>query len=181
MVGSQAMMVGPSPQHGPWSWRFLVMLSSSAHQNPAESKLPLEQSSSLGVLESTQRESPEPIWPDHYPSGCPGDRGSETNGTVFQFVRSKTPTDLDILSAMEKGTHKNKCQCLRASLSCYITFDFIKEIHDSGGLFSDWLIASCNLNPEMGRILQTGKPEHHSLWLKKASLPVYLANLEVQE
>lgn len=154
---------------------------SSIHQdNPAISNMQLNQKITERPSPKTPQGKIEPVWPEHFPPGCPGDRGAETSGMIFQFVRTNPATELDIRSAMETGKHELKCACLRSSLSCYINIEHIAEVKKCGGYWAQCHIASCNVRPEMGRIMQTGSRNHHSLWLKKESLSIYLCRLEVQ-
>lgn len=144
----------------------------SMHRTSSKSAQPMVPSTRKGT---------ESIWPDHFPPDCPGEHGDPTEGIVYQFVRTNPPTRIDVASASEQGKFPDACPCQRVALSCYKDPEHLKQIQCSGGFWASCDIASCMLTPEMGRIKQTGKPKHHSLWLTKTALPVYLSRLEVQE
>lgn len=159
------------------AWR-LDILSGALHAPPATlMKRQTRKSTGASATGASIKVGQE--WPDHFPSGCPGERGLPYSGRVFQFVRTVPPTGEDVTSALENGKHPKVCECTRAALSCYLDASYLREIQKSGGFWKSCKIAFCQILPEMGRIEQTGKSKHHSLWVRKCYLSDYLGNLEV--
>ena len=96
------------------------------------------------------------------------------------LVASSTPTTKDMECAIDRGTHVNKPLCWRAALSCGLDSEHVKELRASVTRLRDHLVAKATLAAEHGKIMQTGKPGHHSLWLRAACLAVAHTMFKVQ-
>lgn len=60
--------------------------------------------------------------------------------------------------------------CRAASLSCLVSKEDAEEAKALFERFKDAKIVAADLRPEHGRIKQTGRPPHHSLWLTREAL-----------
>jgi hypothetical protein len=107
-------------------------------------------------------------WPDDVPRGCPPASAPDTDGVVYR--RDAGPADWQ--NAIQNGRFVGKPPCLRASLSCCVSLDDLKQ---KLGIRTDWAeapkIVAARLLPSHGKIQQTGSDSsHYSLWLRRAAL-----------
>ena len=109
-------------------------------------------------------------WPAHFPDCCPPSDASDLDCTVYYLVSKNPPEHSCFLSAKERDAFKGKNECERASLSCGISLEYISALRDSTPRLMEHYIAAARLRPSDGRFSQTGKPGHHSMWLRSASL-----------
>ncbi len=112
------------------------------------------------------------MWPLHFPTSCccPPEDARKINDEVFFLVRQDPPLADDFQSASEKGLHPMGEQCERAALSTGIQLDYIIDLRKVIPSFRHRLISCARLEESHGRIKQTGKPGHHSLWLTAEAL-----------
>lgn len=109
-------------------------------------------------------------WPEHFPPDCPDPESADTDGEVFRLAKGPA----DWLSAAERGAYRNKPECSRASLSCFLTLDDVREHRRIMTKFSDHGIVCARLEPVHGKIEQSGpNPGHHSLWLRAMHLAAH--------
>lgn len=120
-----------------------------------------------------------PEWPRHFPPGCPPTDAHDLAGLVLYLVGSSPPTSEDFESAAERGAFPDAPDCHRAALSCGLTLDYITKLRDDVPRLRSKMIAQANLQPEHGKLKQTGKPGHHSMWLRAAALSSAPALFEV--
>jgi hypothetical protein len=106
-------------------------------------------------------------WPAHYPADCPDPGWPDTNGTLFHFVNE---SDSDFKSAYDNETWVGYPECERVSLSCWDTLERAKQRRRILKKFHEHKIARIELTDAHGKMLQTGRPGHHSLWLRSAPL-----------
>lgn len=116
--------------------------------------------------------TPDPEWPLHFPSSCPPSDANDLNGAVYMLVATDPPTAKDMECAIDRKTFRNKPECLRASLSCTFDPDHLSELRDNVPRLAAHMIASGNLEPKHGKIMQTGAPLHQSMWLRAKYLTV---------
>jgi hypothetical protein len=81
------------------------------------------------------------------------------------LVASDPPTANDMKCAMDRGSHPNKPPCLRAALSCARSRGHLEELRQEVPRLRSHVIAGAVLGPEHGKIQQTGREDHHSIWL----------------
>lgn len=103
-------------------------------------------------------------WPTHFPATCcPPDDAQERAGAFFRLGNG-TDEDFRSYLELERG-NGNKCR--RASLSVMDDEQLaIDTINIATGLYDR--VFRIDLQPEHGRIKQTGKHKwHFSLWLRR--------------
>lgn len=113
---------------------------------------------------------PEPEWPVHFPPDYPPVDTLELDHEIFYLVANHPPRQQDFLSAMERYVYLRHPPCERAALSCGIDRCYIEELRNAVPRLRSMLIAHATLEPEHGRIKQTGRPGHHSMWLRHTAL-----------
>ena len=109
-------------------------------------------------------------WPSHFPANCPPVDAIDLEHTIFYLVEHDPPDQKDFLSAKERNTFAGKPECERASLSCGLTRSYIDQLKESVPRLRPMRVAESTLNSEHGKIKPTGKPGHHSVWLRAAAL-----------
>ena len=101
-------------------------------------------------------------WPEHFPKNCacPPSGAQPTNMTVYRRQ--------DDYKSWDENDMGQNNDCRRAALSCFTSIDDCREVM---AVHADWAeqpIVSAELNPEHGKIKQTGKNRwHYSLWLRR--------------
>lgn len=113
-----------------------------------------------------------PEWPSHFPTNCPPADALDLNGTVFLLIATDPPTDEDMKCAIDRGTHRNKPECLRAALSCAVESDHLEEVRQASPRLKHHKLACASLKPHHGKIKQTGSPGHHSMWMRAQHLAI---------
>lgn len=81
---------------------------------------------------------------------------------------------------MDRGTHKNSDPCERAALSCARDIEHLKELRQSVPRLKRHLIGAAKLESRHGKIKQTGRQGHYSLWLRAKYLTVGHTLFEVR-
>lgn len=109
-------------------------------------------------------------WPAHFPPCCPPADASDLQGEVYRLVATDPPGPADMLSAQEKGAFRGKNECQRASLSCSLTVEQLTEVRDNVPNLRDRMIAVASLSAADGKIKQTGRFGHYSMWLCASTL-----------
>jgi hypothetical protein len=71
-------------------------------------------------------------WPEHVPVGCPPADALDLDHTVYYLVETDPPTAKDMKCAIDRGSHKNKPPCYRASLSCGLDAQHVAARHPDG-------------------------------------------------
>ena len=89
---------------------------------------------------------------------------------MLYLVKNNPPTSADFLSASQRGTFVGKPECLRASLSCGLTRSYIRQLQANIPNLRSMHVAESVLHSEHGKIQQTGKPGHYSMWLRRVAL-----------
>lgn len=112
---------------------------------------------------STQNQSA--VWPHHFPANCPPTDARDLSDTTYYLVENNPPVAADFRSALEKGWFKTQPQCERASLSCGLSEPYILQLRKAIPRLSNHLVSTSTLTKDDGKIKQTGKPGHHSMWL----------------
>lgn len=117
------------------------------------------------------RTIPMSEWPDFFPENCPPEDAGDVDGAVYRFVKKKDPRPADFVSHLERGLRPEMPECLRAGLSCSIDLEHMKQVKESVPYRKRQTIAACSMKPEHGKIKQTLKPPHHTLWARRTVLP----------
>lgn len=73
---------------------------------------------------------------------------------------------------MDRDTHKKGAPCLRASLSCAREEMHLQELREGVPRLRNHLIGAAELQPEHGKIKQTGRQGHYSMWLRAQWLKI---------
>ena len=120
------------------------------------------------------------VWPAHFPAECPPKDAVDLSHDLFYLVGTNPATAEDFHCALQKGTFIGRPPCLRSSLSCGLTLDYITRLKTIPTLRNK-LIAMASLVSDDGKIRQTGKPGHHSMWLVQSSLANAPSTFEVIE
>ena len=113
-----------------------------------------------------------PEWPAHFPPCCPPTDAAPLSGIVYMLVATNPPTATDTECAMDRGTHKNGDPCLRASLSCARDANHLTELRKAVTRLKGHMVAAASLDATHGKIKQTGRPGHFSMWLRARILKV---------
>lgn len=111
-----------------------------------------------------------PEWPEHFPSECPPIDASKFDGDIYYLVATAPPTPADFRCALELNKFKSHPLCIRASLSCAVTYEEIKGRRANGPLLRNHSIAKATLDESHGVIKQTYSPGHYSMWLTPTTL-----------
>jgi hypothetical protein len=111
-------------------------------------------------------------WPSHFPAGCPPNDAADLDGVVYMLVATNPSTADDFKCARDRGTFRNKPECLRASLSCALDADHLNEVREASPRLANHITACAALNADHGKIKQTGKPGHYSMWLRERHLSI---------
>lgn len=114
----------------------------------------------------------EPEWPAHFPPACPPRDAEDLRGTVYMLVATDPPTPTDMECAIDRRTFIGKPECARASLSCARDPEHLADLRRNSKRMRNFLIASAAFSAEHGKIMQTGGPEHYSMWLRRHALSV---------
>ncbi len=109
-------------------------------------------------------------WPPHFPDGCPPVTAFDLSEVVLYLVKSDPPVAEDFLSAAERGAFADALPCERAALSCGLTLQYIEQLRKAVPRLRLMRIASAALQAQQGKIGQTGKPGHYSMWLRSSAL-----------
>lgn len=118
-------------------------------------------------------------WPGHFPCGCPPIDATRLDGDVYYLVAAVTPTPADFLCALDLKKFKNHPLCIRASLSCAVTYEEIVERRANVPLLRSHSIAKATLGDSHGVIKQTYSSGHYSMWLTSATLSTAHETFEV--
>ena len=118
-------------------------------------------------------------WPSHVPVGCPPPDAADLSGTVFMLVATDPPTPRDMVCAMERHSFRNKPPCLRAALSCARDAEHLRELRQGVPRLAKHLVARAALTTEHGKIKQTGRQGHYSMWLRARYLGTVHSLFEV--
>lgn len=109
-------------------------------------------------------------WPDHFPPDCPPQDAGDVDRAVFYLIAHDPPQASDFLSALERGAFKGNPICGRAGLSCGVERNYVESLRNDVPRLRPMHVAVATLKPEQGKLKQTGKPGHHSLWLRREAL-----------
>lgn len=109
-------------------------------------------------------------WPPHFPLDCPPKEALNLNHRVFYLVMHNPPVPTDFLSAMERHVYLQHPPCQRAALSCGISQSYLEELRNIVPRLRPMMIAQAQFISIHGKLKQTGRPGHHSLWLRRAAL-----------
>jgi len=114
----------------------------------------------------------ESDWPSHFPADCPPDDANALDGNVYMLVETDPPTPKDTECAMDRGSHPNKPSCVRAALSCARSRDHLEELQREVPRLRRHVVAVAALGPEHGKIKQTGREDHYSMWMRAKYLHI---------
>ncbi len=120
-----------------------------------------------------------PEWPEHFPPGCPPADARDLADPVLYLVSSNPPVAKDFESAAQRGAFPGAPACERAALSCGLTLTYIAALRKSVPRLRSMMIAQALLHAEHGKLKPTGKPGHHSMWLRAAALGMAPSLFEV--
>lgn len=116
------------------------------------------------------RMSMDPLWPPHFPDGCPPPDATDTSGTLYRFVKTDPPTDADMASWLELGIGKGS-NCKRAALSCYRSKRHLEQVRSTAPRRRFDKIAQIELASHHGKMKEDDGPDTHcSLWLYRKYL-----------
>lgn len=121
---------------------------------------------------ATPKPPSEPEWPAHFPPGCPPQDAANLGGVVYLLVAADPPAVADMECAIDRGTHIDKPECLRASLSCARGSDHLQELRGRIKRLRNHRVASAQVQADHGKIKQTGAPGHYSMWLRAKYLKI---------
>lgn len=110
------------------------------------------------MMSSAERE-----WPSHFPPACPPADAEDLSGIVYMLIASDPPTPKDMECAIERRSCIGKPECLRASLSCNRDLGHLEQSRLVSPRLKDHIIGVAKLEPEHGKIKQTGKQGHYSM------------------
>ena len=102
-------------------------------------------------------------WPTFFPDGCPAAATPQVDGPVFRFSTGSTD---DWKCAKELGHYSRAPECQRSGLSCYRTVEDLRAHARILPKFREAKVSRADLRPDHGKILQTGRLGHHTLWLR---------------
>jgi hypothetical protein len=112
-------------------------------------------------------DQPTVIWPEHFPpNGCPPKASRPANDTVYRLSNSGE----DWKSALELNRFKKVPDAYRAGLSSYTDIEELRQIQNIHEKWANHDVVGADLRPNNGRIEQTGRPSHHTIWLTREAL-----------
>tara|TARA_Y100001968_G_scaffold331641_1_gene386956 strand:- start:1456 stop:1863 length:408 start_codon:yes stop_codon:yes gene_type:complete len=117
------------------------------------------------------------IWPDFFPSDVPPSASEPTSGISFRLVDNDPPIRKDFESTYEENPSRLKVDSSQLDRDCcYGTSQFkdINDIRKKKRLFPKLrakLIAVGELEPSMGKMMDTYKPSHHTIWYFSSAQP----------
>ena len=153
------------------NWRFEPKLCYSGQANSEfGEKLLVEAFVRKDTLPLAERSE----WAEPLPEDCPPPEAWEPNNDVFyRLIRGQSPTVDDFFSyrKLQPDKYFSVGECQARSLSILDDVDKAQmmaklPVHRNKRVMKLALPAEC------GVVLQTGKPSHHSWWLKAAFDPV---------
>jgi hypothetical protein len=99
-------------------------------------------------------------WPSFFPPHCPPSEAKDASAEVFRLVASNPPAVSDFESWAQRDPKKWMDNCKAAGLSVFTAkADALRLVRRVPGMAaSGRLIASANLSPEDGKLMQT--PRH---------------------
>lgn len=103
-------------------------------------------------------------WPAHVPACCPPSDAVDAAGELFYAAHQPVLAE-DLLSAKERGAYAKDDECLRAALSFWSARDRVEALLRLPSHRGKALLRAA-LRAEHGRMKQTGKPEHYSVWFR---------------
>jgi hypothetical protein len=107
--------------------------------------------------------APPPEWPEGWPDDCPAGDTPDCEGTLFRLIRG--PRDWD--NARDRGAFPAEPECLRVSLSCYVSIETMRSAKSlNKGIWADAAVVRADLTAEHGKMLATRGLGHRSLWLR---------------
>ncbi|CQJ26375.1 hypothetical protein WFK62_13695 [Yersinia enterocolitica] len=124
------------------------------------------------MAEATQAKTEELVWPSFYPSNVPPNESTDASGVFYRLVRVNPPSDQCFQSTHEEQPHRHKKlkgDALQNVFGASFYSDKNRAI-DTRDKFpealGDRLLAEGDLQPYMGKMKQTFKPFHFTVWLK---------------
>jgi hypothetical protein len=124
-----------------------------------------------GAIQLTEQQE----WAELLPDDCPPPEAWEPdNNAYFRLIDGYPPTPKDFFSPRKLKPNRNfgsVSECQTHGLSIFNDIDACRDVAKLPGLRHKE-VAKVTLPPECGVVLQTGKPAHHSWWLRAAFDPV---------
>lgn len=101
-----------------------------------------------------------------YPENCPPSDGIPYKGKIFRLVKNNPVSQKDCLTAIESGLHPDADLCLRHSLSCGTSEEYLDKIISLTPSFRNKKKAYAEVDYDDGCIKQTGDTKtHYSYWV----------------
>jgi hypothetical protein len=124
----------------------------------------------------------EKKWPEFYPDNTPPIEAIATEGQSFRLVDNHPPTRADFKSTFEEYPRR-KLTGAKLVLACGTSqFRDLQDIKKKRDLFPalrNKLVAIGDLQPELGKTMNTFEPSHHTVWYICSAQPQML--FEVME
>lgn len=109
-------------------------------------------------------------WPEHFPPACPPVDARELSDCVYYLVNHDPCQRSDFSSAAERGVFPTAPECERAALSCGLSLTYIRGLKAAVARLRFYKVAMGELLPIHGKLKQTGRPGHYSMYLRAAWL-----------
>ncbi len=110
------------------------------------------------------------VYREPLPADCPPDNAEEAQVemTVFRLIRAQEPHDDDFHSYRLQNPSRSYPvgECIASGLSVYTERTDVEKALLLPK-FKNRSVCAITLTPEAGKILQTGRPSHHTWWLYK--------------
>lgn len=125
-------------------------------------------------------------WPDNFPGNVPPSDAKETTGIVFRFSSNLPPINADFKQYREEDINLGKIFTGENLITSYgaSVFSQIEQAKKTKNRFknrlSDKIIVTGTLIPELGLMLKTYGPHHHTIWFQKDSTPHEYVNMKVE-
>lgn len=113
-------------------------------------------------------------YPDFYPEECPPADAPPAGGTVFRLVRGTVPSPSDFVPvAIENPSRLTaKTRCLGCGLTVFREVADVEQLQKRVAGHRDKRVAVGTLDEAAGVLKPTGKPSHHTWWVRRGFDPV---------
>lgn len=97
------------------------------------------------------------------PDGCPADDAGEFDGVAFRVVKTNPPTDIDLLTHLEKQLAPSAPPCKRASISLFARLEQAQHLADMRPHLGTF-VSSITLTAAHGRVGAANASGHIDWW-----------------
>lgn len=126
-------------------------------------------------------------WPVDFPKDCPPESSFESNDTFYRLVDVMPPTKDDFIRTRDNPSHKDKDHQGDALINSYgvSLFKEPKDAVNTKKRFKKAMahkkIAGGVIDPDTGKLAQTGMPSHHTAWFYVGAEPELSFTNQVEE